>query len=224
MHKKRITREKIINAFLFCAFDKSAGATSLQDIAQCLEIKKASLYNHFEGREEMYLATLEYCCDYLANVKFVPDNLFEEANLGKTEVYKLFERFIKSYIQVYESEPVLQIYTFVHTEQYFNPIAAKTVDAELLRTGYDVSRLILSSCKVLKTSLSPIDVDFISKWYAKFLLGQIDLYIMHKKEILRQNPECGVGSLFALPTDENALEEIYAQSKMFFNRLNILFP
>lgn len=221
MHKKRITREKIINAFLFCAFDKSAGATSLQDISQALEIKKASLYNHFEGREEMYFATLEYCRDCLANVKFVPENLFEEAKNSQADVFSIFERFVKSYIQVYESEPILQVYTFVHTEQYFNPVAAKIVDAELLRTEYDLSRLILASCSAKNATLSPVEIDFASKWYAVFLLGHIDSYIMHKKEIMRKNPECGTGSLFALPTDDKALSEIYNQSKSF---LNMLFP
>ena len=43
MAKKKISREKIINAFLFSSFDKSAGATSLQDISNFLEIKKEAL-------------------------------------------------------------------------------------------------------------------------------------------------------------------------------------
>ena len=47
MGRKNISQEKIIQAFLASAFEKSAGATSLSDIAEYLEIKKASLYNHF---------------------------------------------------------------------------------------------------------------------------------------------------------------------------------
>ena len=43
MGKKRLSQEVIINAFLFAAFEKSAGSTSLQDIAQALSIQKASL-------------------------------------------------------------------------------------------------------------------------------------------------------------------------------------
>ena len=41
MSKKNISQEKIIQAFLASAFDKSAGATSLADVSEGLEIKKA---------------------------------------------------------------------------------------------------------------------------------------------------------------------------------------
>ena len=50
-------------------------------------------------------------------------------------------------------------------------------------------------------------------------MQQIDSYIMHKKEIVRQNPECGAGSLFALPTDEEALNKIYSLSENFLKQL-----
>ena len=45
-------------------------------------------------------------------------------------------------------------------------------------------------------------------WYASAFLQQLDIYIMHKKEIVRQNPVCGAGSLFSMPSDESVLEEI----------------
>ena len=40
MSKKNISQEKIIQAFLASAFDKGAGATSLADVSEGLEIKK----------------------------------------------------------------------------------------------------------------------------------------------------------------------------------------
>ena len=43
MSKKNISQEKIIQAFIASAFEKSAGGTSLADISESLEIKKASL-------------------------------------------------------------------------------------------------------------------------------------------------------------------------------------
>ena len=54
MSRKNLSREKIIQAFLTASFEKSAGATSLADVSDALEIKKASLYNHFENKEQMY--------------------------------------------------------------------------------------------------------------------------------------------------------------------------
>ena len=133
MAKKKITREKIINAFLFCAFDKSAGATSLADIADYLEIKKASLYNHFESKEEMYSATLEYCRDFLAETKFLPDSLVTERTFTTYKIEEVFSTLIKNYIHIYEAEPLFQIYVFIHTEQYFNKTASELWMSSALR-------------------------------------------------------------------------------------------
>ena len=58
MSRKNISQEKIIQSFLASAFEKGAGATSLADISDSLEIKKASLYNHFAGRDDIYEETL----------------------------------------------------------------------------------------------------------------------------------------------------------------------
>ena len=59
MGRKNISQEKIIQAFLASAFEKSAGATSLSDIAEYLEIKKASLYNHFPSKQAIFDAIVE---------------------------------------------------------------------------------------------------------------------------------------------------------------------
>ena len=53
MPRPLINQEKIIEAALFCAFDKGMGDTSLNDISNYLSIKKASLYNHFASKEDM---------------------------------------------------------------------------------------------------------------------------------------------------------------------------
>ena len=94
MASKNISREKIISAFLFCAFDKNVGATSLQDIAEYLGIKKASLYNHFAGRDEMYAATLEYCRDYCERLSFIPENFMKQPEVVLWKVPMLIRQSI----------------------------------------------------------------------------------------------------------------------------------
>ena len=120
MGKRRLSQEVIINAFLFAAFDKSAGSTSLQDIAQSLNIQKASLYNHFSSKEEMYCATIDDCRIYLDSVNFLPESLMENNKIYESEPKPAFRKIIKRYIHFYENEPIFQIYSFVHSEQYFN--------------------------------------------------------------------------------------------------------
>ena len=42
---------------------------------------------------------------------------------------------------------------------------------------------------------------------ASIIIQQRDFYIANRKEIVRQNPESGAGTLFALPTDNDAINK-----------------
>lgn len=209
MGKKRISQEKIINAFLFSAFDKSAGATSLQDIADFLNVKKASLYNHFASKDEMYNATLVYCSDYLNFVNFIPESVSCDGKLYAGDVFQSFRKIIKRYIQLYENEPLFQIFTFVHTEKYYNRNAANITENEFLKMEKGIAELVKGFSDREKLLRLPHDeLKSFARNFASALMQQIDMYIMRKKEIVRQNPESGVGSLFSLPTDSTALSAV----------------
>lgn len=219
MTRKNISQEKIINAFLFSSFDKSAGATSMADIAEYLGIKKASLYNHFESREIMYEKTLNYCKKSLNSFTFLPEKFITPDLFQKNTIYEVFNSLIKRFIQFHEVEPFFQIFTFIHSEKYFNKTASEIVDEQLFSIELGVSQILLRYCVEEKLSLTPSEIDSAVKWYSSCLMNQIDQYIMHKKEIVRQNPECGAGSLFALPTDEEALNRIFELSENYIRQL-----
>lgn len=223
MAKKKISREKIINAFLFSSFDNSAGATSLQDISNFLEIKKASLYNHFSSKDEMYEATLDYCKEYLSSVNFIPDEINLIKSVEKDSLFTLLRKIIKRYLKLYEAEPLFQIYTFIHTEQYFNPKAAVISDEEITKIEDGLFNVfkIYSDYKKIK-ELSETEIKNISKWFSSAIINQFDIYITHKKEIVRQNPESGAGSLFALPTDDTALNSIIKLVEQYISHFEIV--
>ncbi|MEE1165714.1 MAG: TetR/AcrR family transcriptional regulator [Treponema sp.] len=209
MAKKRITQENIINAFLFSAFENGAGASSLQDISDILQIKKASLYNHFESKDEMYAVTLDYCRMYLSNVNFIPDELREKPNLFDDSVQSVFKKIIKRFINIYEEEPCFQIYSFIHTEQYFNVSAMEIRKNEIEKIEEGFLFLIKGFVEAGKLKkLTPTELRSTSAMMAAVVLQQMDLYIIQKKETVRQNPESGVGSLFALPTDDATMNSI----------------
>ena len=130
MSKKNISQEKIIQAFIASAFDKSAGATSLADVSEGLEIKKASLYNHFESRDAMYAATMAYCAQESAAVSFLEEKTLESIKGGNVAPAAVFKKLITRYFEFFENEPLFQIYVFVHSEQYFNLDALKIVEGE----------------------------------------------------------------------------------------------
>ena len=193
MSKKNISQEKIIQAFLTSAFDKSAGATSLADVADSLEIKKASLYNHFESREAMYDATITYCAQQIGQVEFLTQKVQEAVAAGKTTVPAAIKKLIARYFGLFDSEPLFKMYVFVHTEQYFNASALKIVQNQIEKINNDIKKLV--ETKEVAASLTSI------------ILQQLDAYIAARKETIRQNPETGAGSLFELPSDNNIINK-----------------
>lgn len=186
MPQKRISRDKIITAFLMLSFDKSAGAVSLSDIADSLGVKKASLYNHFSSREEMYVATVDFCAEYLKNISFIEN--------GNSD----FRKLILQYFRSHTMEPLIQIYSFIHSEKYFNETATAAAEKHYQK--------IFSEIKQMLPEKSENVVQIISTLIAE----NLDSYILQRKDSIRKNPEQVAGSLFELPFEESVQEKLIA--------------
>ena len=206
MGRKNISQEKIIQAFLASAFEKSAGATSLSDIADYLEIKKASLYNHFQSRDAMDDATIYHCGKCIEKITFLPEKSLDNIKTNKSTPSQVFKKMITRYFELYDSEPLFQIYTFIHTEQYFNREALIIVENELKKINNEVFSIIkiLTECGKLCNHTEK-ELKELASSITAVIIQQRDFYIATRKETVRQNPDCGAGSLFALPTDQKAL-------------------
>lgn len=206
MSKKHISQEKIIQSFISNAFLKSAGATSLSDISSSLEIKKASLYNHFDNRDSMYEATIQHCKDQTELITLLDEKLKNSIINKKITLFTAFKRIITRLFEIYENEPFFEIYVFLHTEQFFNQNAMKSVQNELnsLQNIFYKILLLFVENKMLQNHTEK-ELKDISEGISAIVIQQRDLYLAKRKEIIRQNPESGAGSLFALPTDEHAL-------------------
>lgn len=206
MSKKNISQEKIIQAFIASAFDKSAGATSLADVSEGLEIKKASLYNHFESRDAMYEATMAYCAQEVSSIRFLEEKTLESIKGGKVAPAAVFKKLITRYFEFFENEPLFQIYVFVHSEQYFNLEALKIVEGEnnqICDSIKDILTAFVAAKKLAKKTEK--ELKDIAGEIAAVLIQHRDSYIAARKETVRQNPDSKAGGLFALPTDEAAL-------------------
>ncbi len=206
MSKKNISQEKIIQAFLSSAFDHSAGATSLQDVAASLEIKKASLYNHFESRDAMYDASIAYCEKEIGQVKFTTQKILDSIATGKSTIPAAIKKLIARYFALFDSEPLFKMYVFVHTEQYFNASALKIVQQQIETITEDIKQLICST-ENKASQKSDKEQKEIAASITSLILQQLDAYIAVRKETIRQNPETGNGSLFELPSDNNIINK-----------------
>ena len=191
----KITKEKIINAVLTCSFDKSVGATSLADIAKKLGIKKASLYNHYENRDAIIEDTVRWCGDYLSRLVFIPNNL--SAICQKYSAASVMKALISRWIKLNESEPVIQIYSFLESEKYFSNEAAKIVELNRVKfirqTAVALATLARAKKIVIENSKKN---SLLSEILSLFIREYLDNHIVQKKRIIRSNPETGEDTLF----------------------------
>ena len=220
MGKKNISQEKIIQSFISCAFEKSAGATSLADIADSLEIKKASLYNHFENREAMYNASIEYCGHEIKSVNFLPIQQLQIIKNNKITLKEMFKSLITRFFELYENEPLFEMYSFIHTEQYFNIDVLNIVKSENQIIVNDIKTALTAFVTVEQIDKkSEEELTCMSKVLGAIIIQQRDFYIAARKEIVRQNPDSGAGSLFALPTNEKELNNTIKIIESYLNLL-----
>lgn len=208
MSKKNISQEKIIQAFLACSFQKSAGATSLADISEALDIKKASLYNHFDSRDSMYEATISFCAQEISNISFITDKTLDAIKKPNFVLSSLFKKLVMRYLNIFENEPLFQIYTFIHTEQYFNKKVLDIIKKENEDLVNQIKNILQTYFQYQKNQeLSEKNIKDISISIASIILQQLDYYTACRKDTIRNNPECGVGSLFALPSDDKLINQ-----------------
>ena len=260
MAKKRIDRDKILQAFLTCAFEKSAGAVSLADIASLLGVNKASLYNHFSSRDAICEAAIDFCADYMSGVRFIPESADSLAPLSFSDA---LAKIVKQYFRSYEIEPLFQMYAFIHSSKFFSSEAARAAERETQKIADDTASFIArfaaegklpgTESKAEQTSaldagsagnvnrmgnmrqadgtpdagsagdapqtLQTAASDALKEralFFARELSAELSAYIVEKKETLRQNPESGAGSLFALPADDSALAKIIARAEAYW--------
>ena len=203
---EKITREKIILAFLESCFEKNAGGTSLSDVAGRLGIKKASLYNHYESRDAMVEDTLRWSGEYMKRTYFIPSDI--DAISRKYSAETVMKGIVNRWFKLNEKEPLFQIYSFVESEKYISNAAAEISQEsrEKLISQTATAFLSLSAAGKIAQITEEKAVQ-ISKMYTGIVMSFLDSYLTDKKIQIRTNPETGEGSLFAPPQEKGNLDD-----------------
>lgn len=209
MSRKNISQEKIVQSFLSSAFEKSSGATSLADVAESLEIKKASLYNHFENKEAIYAATLAYAEKEFSSINFLADKALDSIKNNKITINTLFKKLITRYFNLFETEPTFHLYVFIYSEQFFNDKALEIVHNHQAKIADEVRKIINTFIEQNKLAArTEKEITDLSNSLASLILQQMNLYLSQRTQTVRQNPESGTGTLFELPADDAALNRV----------------
>lgn len=204
---EKITREKIILAFLESCFEKNAGGTSLSDVAGRLGIKKASLYNHYESRDAMVEDTLRWSGEYMKRTYFIPSDI--DAISRKYSAETVMKGIVNRWFKLNEKEPLFQIYSFVESEKYISNAAAEISQESREKLISQTATAFLSLSAAGKiVQITEEKAVQISKMYTGIVMSFLDSYLTDKKIQIRTNPETGEGSLFAPPQEKGNLDDI----------------
>ncbi|MCR5319132.1 MAG: TetR/AcrR family transcriptional regulator [Treponema sp.] len=216
--EKKLSKESIIMAMLNASFTYSAGAASLSDIAGLLGVKKASLYNHFNGRDDIVAKTTDFCADYMRAVSFLPHNIKELVQ--KYPAVSVFKGIARSFFKMHTQEPLFQVYTFVHTQKFFSAKAASVAKESLAKLCSQVEQIIELLVEEQKfTSLSKSSAVELAKRYSEGIQSLLCEYLVERKILVMQNPASGEGELFALPETSPVLKELDLLTAFFFEKI-----
>lgn len=202
----KLSRDEIIEAVLNATFYKSTGATSLTDIANELHIKKASLYNHFNNREDLLAQTTSSCADYIRAITFIPPDVDTIAKKYSPET--VLKGMVNRYFKMHEKSPLFQIYTFVESQKYFNADAAAIVKEEKEKICKQTVQVLLALAEQGKVFLTKSSAEYASTWFCSGVNDLLNLYLVDRKQVVLKNPASGEGELFTLPADEKILDQV----------------
>ncbi len=204
----KVSKDDIIKALLDEAFMRSAGETSLKDISDKIGIKKASLYNHFESREDIIKQTFASCAEYIEAITFTPKDI--DAVTKKYPAQVVFKGIVNRYFKMHEKAPLFQIYTFVESQKYFSSEAAKIVEKQDAKILSDTQTVLKSLVSFGKLQLSDDAIQGASRWFCSGIKNMLESYLQDRKELVANSPASGEGELFSLPAEGKGLDKVDA--------------
>ena len=204
----KVSKDDIIRALLDEAFMRSAGETSLKDIADKIGIKKASLYNHFESREDIVKQTFASCAEYVAAITFTPKDI--DAVTKKYPAQVVFKGIVNRYFKMHEKAPLFQIYTFVESQKYFSREAAEIIARQDAKILSDTQTVLKSLTSFEKLRLTDEAIQGASRWFCAGLKNMLERYLQDRKQLVANSPASGEGELFSLPAEGKGLDKVDA--------------
>lgn len=203
---EKLSNDQIIKALLDAAFFRSAGDTSLANVADNLGIKKASLYNHFESKQDMMNKATESCGEYINGINFIPNDVQGVAQRYPAET--VLKGLVSRYVKMHEKDPLFQIYTFLESQKFFDSNAARLIEERNRRLVEQTETVLIALFEHNKISIQKFQIHGAAVWFCAGMNDLLSSYLLARKEVVKQNPPSGEGELFTLETDEESIERI----------------
>lgn len=167
-------KDRIIKCALELMAKKGVGAASLSDIANASGIKKPSLYNHFQSREDLENEVFTYVNSLFSRAKFLPTDI--EASIEKYSSVTVIKAVINRYVKAFSLPNALYAYKIVESEKYFNSMAAEISMEEAIKIAHQGKILLQILCNAGKMKI--LNVDATAKLFSNSVTSLLSFYII----------------------------------------------
>ena len=159
-------KNKIIDNAITLFYEKGYYGTTLDDIAKSVNIKKASLYYHYDNKEEIYRKSVENCFNYFKTFILESNN---DSNYSIDGLYQFLfefifdidERYIRLYVQLSSAPEEL-------SSEIHNHLLGvnEVLDSEIIKY-YDSSNISMG-----KEDFQNLILLFLESWYLRASFSQ----------------------------------------------------
>lgn len=154
-------KEEIILATLELAAENGLSNVSMAQIGEKLGIRKPSLYNHFNSKEEIIVAMYQYLRDKSKEQVSLADIDYGEFINGKSMEQALMQS-VASYSSMNNQSKMLIFYKVIYSERAVNPTAAKIMAEETRRMILITKNLFYALQVHKKVCIKDIDMAAVS--------------------------------------------------------------
>lgn len=165
------TREKIIYALLEESSKKGIGKVSMNDVANKVGIKKASIYYYFESKDTLIKCMYDECRSKASSML--------QIDFNKSAKEIIYESFL-NYLSLCNDKRMKQVFFLIEAEKFINKEAGKLY----INESVSMVKKTLELFKYLEESKKAIfnDINFAANSYA-FYAHQMIIIMVIKDEI-----------------------------------------
>lgn len=177
-------KEEIIMATLKLASKFGLKSVSMSMIADEVGIKKPSLYNHFESKEQLVAEMYKFLRNKAKNKANIDFDVSKWSFSNAISVENVLKSMVYNYITIAIEDNMLMFYKLIYSERAFSENAKSIVCAE-------TDKMINATCQIFqmmddKKLLTFNDVYISAFSFAMTIHGLID-YLLDKGEDLKNN-------------------------------------
>lgn len=173
------SHDEIMKSLIDNAFFDSVGGTSLSAIATAIHIKKSSIYNHFNSRDDLISQTTKSCSEYIGQIHFIPENV--DAVTKKYDAKTVLTGLVKRYLKMHEKSPLFQVYTFIYSQQYFDREAAEIIGQHKETLLEETMTILQSLAKNKKIKLPEQSCRDAAFWFVSGVAELLNLFLSQKR-------------------------------------------